>query len=487
MLEKPTLGWIGRLIVVRRLRWIDHPMSAPLNRRDLLTGLSTAGALWLGGHFTNNATWARSNSPATQPSSLDATYQYELELQSEGFVLLGPDDEPKKVAFNVNAQQSFSERAIITDGNRMASRLYRQAKLEKRFGAMTPETVSIDPAPLRVIALPENVDSGRMWFYSAERPLSAQIVSLLQTPLSPIWLDELAVLLFQDKTKLVTSDRLPLNADLVTKLFCLDSVTEQSVTCEVEKANDSQAVLKLSGDITGRSLDVSTKIRFNASARAIFETRALSQLRASIFEQREKGVISPSYAVTTKLKLDQAPATEEISAETISQQISLTGSDLVLTYASATNQIEFQHSPQWHLVLDQKGAAVWRLIVDGEPMTQCNMLLPVTPSRDKLDLSTFTKEVEQTLLESQGRVVKQQTLRGANQADVFRVEAVGKEEEIDLVWTYYLIQDNSGRRAQLVFTTEADLQTAVGQSDTLIAQSFILKSAPLAQSPATVR
>ncbi len=488
MLEKPALGWIGHLIAVRCLCWIDHPMPAPLNRRDLLAGLSTVGAAWLGGHLNSTANaWGQPASNTRSRHFVDTTYQYELDLQSEGFVLLGPDEEPKKVAFNVNAQQSFSERAIITDGNRMASRLYRSAKLEKRFGAMSPETVSIEPAPLRVITLPEHVDSGRMLFYSAERPLSAQIISLLQTPLSPIWLDELAVILFQDKSKLATGDRVPLNADLLTKLFCLEAVTEQSVVCEVEKANDSQAVLKLTGDVSGRSLDVTTKIRFNASARAIFETRSLSQLRASIFEQREKGVISPSYAVTTKLKLDQTPATEEISAETIRQQIGLTGSDLILNYTSNTNQIEFQHSPQWHLVLDQKGAAIWRLIVDGEPMTQCNMLLPVTPSREKIDLSTFAKEVEQTLQESQGRIVNQQTLRGANQAEVFRVTAIGKEEEIDLTWAYYFIQDNSGRRAQLVFTTEADLQDAVGQSDLLIAQSFILKSAPIAQTPATVR
>jgi hypothetical protein len=432
-------------------------------------------------------TWGHPGGISPLRHLLDNTYQYELELQSEGFVLLGPDDEPKKVTFNVNAQQSFSERAIIADGNRMASRLYRQAKLEKRFGAMSPETVSIDPAPLRVIALPETLDSGRMLYYSAERPLSAQIISLLQTPLSPIWLDELAVMLFENKPKLTNGDRLTPNTDLLAKLFCLDSVTEHNMVCEVEKSNDSQAVLKLSGDLSGRSLDVTTKIRCNASARALFETRALSQVRASIFEQREKGVISPSYAVTTKLKLDQSLATEEISPETIRQQIGLTGTELILTYASTTNQIEFQHSPQWHLVLDQKGAAVWRLIIDGEPMTQCHMLLPATPSREKLDLSTFTHEVEQTLQESQGRIIKQQTLRGANQAEVFRVEAVGKEEEIDLVWAYYFIQDNSGRRAQLVFTTEADLQTAVGQSDLRIAQSFSLKSAPIAQAPATVR
>jgi hypothetical protein len=461
-------------------------MIVDLNRRQALTAFTSFGAILGFGQLSLGQTYAAKPPRSIRANLLDTTYRYDLELQSEGVVLLGPDDDAKKVSFTIGSQQTFKERGVISeDGGRMASRVYEKAEMVKRFGAIDPETVSIRPTPLSVLAMPERPDSGRMIFHSPEHPLSGQINGLLQVPLSPIWLDELATVLFQEKSKLAVGDRIEISHDLVAKLFCLDDIRESSIICETEKANDTQAVLKISGDATGRSLDVSSKIRVNASVRAIFETRTLSQLRASFFEQREKGVISPAYAATTKIKLDQSPATDEISAATIRQQQEQAEKTPLFVYTSATNRVEFQHTPQWHLVLDQQGAAIWRLISDGEPMTQCNMLFSAAGDKQEIDLAAFVKEVEESLQNNAASIVKQETLSGANQSQVYRVEAIGKEDDIELAWVYYLVTDKNGRRAQLVFTTEAELRDAVGHTDTLIAQSIQLQPPIMANTTET--
>jgi hypothetical protein len=463
-------------------------MKPSLNRRELLQSVSAAGAIAWGANLIGGSPGSSVlASAATSAPLIDATYHYELDMQAEGVVLLGPDDEVKKVAFTVNTQQSFDERAIIADGGRMASRTYTKAELVKRFGALEPETVHLGPLPLDVIALPEQPDSGRMLFRSSQQALTQQNVNLLQIPLSPMWLDELAVMIFQGKEKLAVGDRINLPHDLVAKLFCLEEVSEQSLTCEVEKANDGQAVLRLVGDVTGRSLDVIAKIRLNASARAVFATRTLTQVRASFFEQREKGVVSPGYAVTTKIKLDQSPADREILPSVIREQLTLAAAAPVFVFSSKLNQVEFQHTPQWHLVLEQKGAAIWRLIVDGEPMTQCNMLFPLTANRDTVTLKQFVEEVESSLQGSVGRIISQQAIKGANGLDLLRVQVAGKDEDVELVWAYYHLQDKNGRRAQLVFTTEAGLVDALGQSDLLIAQSLVLQASPVADNTETTR
>ena len=462
-------------------------MKSKLSRREVIAAFSTVGASFGLGHLAAELANA-SGLEIIVPTWVDTTYAYDLDLQSEGVVLLGPENEEKKVSFTIASQQTFTERAVIADGARMASRLYQKAELVKRFGALEPETVSIQPAPLAVLALPETPESGRMTFHSVDRPLSAQVNHLLQAPLSPIWLDEMAAVLFNDKSKLTIGDRVNLSADLVAKLFCLEEIRETSIVCEVEKANDSQAVLKLSGEATGRSLDVTSKIRVNASVRAIFETRSLSQLRASYFEQREKGAVSPAYAATTKIKLDQAPAPTEITEAIITQQRKVAKSAPVLAYQSKVNQVEFQHTPQWHLVLDQKGAAIWRLIVDGEPMTQCNMLFSATVEKTELDLDTFASEVATSLEGHLTQITKQEVLRGVHQSQIFRIEAIGKDDEVDLVWVYYLVQEANGRRAQLVFTTEADLKEAVGQTDRLMVMTLSQAASPTAANPSeTVR
>lgn len=457
-------------------------MSSNLTRRDVLASFSSLGVAFGLCHAASGVALAGRHGGGGRSLVVDATYNYELDLQSEGVVLLGPDEEAKKVAFTIGSQQTFSERAVIANGARMASRLYQKAELVKRFGALEPETVSIHPAPLAVLAAPESPESGRMLFHCLDRRLSGQVTNLLQIPMSPMWLDELATVLFSSKAKLAVGERVNLSADLVAKLFCLEEVRETTIVCEVEKANESQAVLKLSGDASGRSLDVTTKIRVNASVRAIFESRSLSQLRASFFEQREKGSVSPAYAATTKIKLDQTPAATEISAATIRHQMERSGSVPVFVYQSTNNEVEFQHTPQWHLVLDQKGASIWRLIADGEPMTQCNMLFSTAKDNVMLDLKTFASEVAASLEGNLSQIVKQEQLKGVDQAPVFRVEVIGKDDDVDLVWVYYLIQEANGRRAQLVFTTEAELKDAVGQSDRLMAQSLRQPSSPVANA-----
>lgn len=416
------------------------------------------------------------------PESIDATHRYSMELSSEGIVLLGPEEEPKKVNFTVTAVQSFDERAVIADGSRFASRVYDKAEMVKKFGAQDPERVSIGDDPLAVIASSEEPDSGRMLFRAAERPMTQEIRNLLQVPFSPMWLDELAALLFQRGAKLKVGDRVDVPNDLIAKLFCLDVVTEHQSVCEVEKANDTQAVLKLAGELTGRSLDAVTKIRFNASTRALFETRTLSQLRASFVERREPGVIAPGYTVSSKLKLDQATSELDISTDTIRRQLTLISREPIFQHVSAKNRIELQHTPQWHLVLDQKGAQIWRLIVDGQPMTQCNVLLPATTIQEPLPLKDFVREVEQTLGGNLRSILRQETLKGLNGTEILRVIATGTEEEVDLTWNYYHMAAVNGRRAQLVFTTESSLIDVLGQSDSLMAQSLNLTDSPIAMA-----
>ncbi|MBL8892575.1 MAG: hypothetical protein JNL67_21545 [Planctomycetaceae bacterium] len=458
-------------------------MTSDLNRRQALAIFSSWGTLFGISGFMNPTVSAGHWTMKLPGRVLDVSHNYELDLQSEGVVLLGPDEDAKKVAFTMGSQQAFTERAVISDGgSRMASRLYTKAEMTKRFGAIDPETVSIPSTPLAILAMPERPESGRMTFHSFDQPMTSQVAGMLQVPLSPIWLDELATVLFSQKAKLSIGERTNLSADLVAKLFCLEEIRETSIVCEVEKANETQAVLKISGDATGRSLDVASKIRVNASVRAIFETQSLSQLRASFFEQREKGAISPAYAATTKIKLDQLPASVEITAATIRQQQASASRSPVLKYSSAPNRAEFQHNPQWHLVLDQKGAAIWRLISDGEPMTQCNMLFSAVADKNDIDLTAFVREVTESLKENAATIVTQESLRGINQSQIYRVEAIGTENDIELNWVYYLVTDPNGRRAQLVFVTDAQLKEAVGKTDMMIAESLQMQAPPVASN-----
>ncbi|GEM_PF-1553037 len=415
---------------------------------------------------------------------ISETLAYSIDIQSEGLVFLGSAEDPKQVPFTVTCKQKYAERLIVRDAIRLASRRYQQGDLVKKFGALEAETVSLGKTPLELIAFPESVDSGRLEFRSAETQLSEKQISLLQVPLSPIWLDELATQVFAGKTKLQVGEKVAISAELAKKLFCLEEVTATTLVCETEKANDSQAVLKISGDVEGRNLDVKTNFRLNSSIRAIFATGKFTQLRASYFEQRAKGTVTPAFQATTKLKIDESEVGTPISNSTIKKHLELPESAAILSFNSDTNMIQLQHGNQWHLLLDQKGAIIWRMISSGEPLTQCNLLLPATKATESVSLNEFVEKVGESLADNDISIDSQQKLQGINGAEILRVQATGKEAGVDLTWIYYYITTSDGRRAQMVFTTDSSFLPALGNADQMMAQTLVFNDDQVASNQA---
>lgn len=441
-------------------------MSSTINRRHWILSVGSAAACGSAWTSAGGLTWGAYSERMLRP-----VIAYALDFQTEGKVVLGPDEEPKPVAFTVSSKQNFSERLIVQDDIRLACRVYDRAELEKKFGTLDSQTVAIETGQA-VLAFAETKYSGRMEFRCKDTKLQSGQWNLLQVQLSPMWMEELAAALFADKAKLQIGDKFVVDAALAARLFCLEEVTATSLTVETEKANDSQAVLKLAGDVEGRSLDVKALFRVNSSLRAVFQDRQFSQVRASFFEQRTKGVITPAYSATTKMKLDQVENKTEISESLIKELMAEISQAAVLQFESDKNEIQLQHGSQWHLLMDQPGAIVWRLISGGEPLTQCNLLLPATKASEKLSLDDFVEKVTESLTDNEVRIVAKETIPNVNGRQIFRVQAAGKEAGVELNWIYYYIATADGRRAQMVFTTDEGFLEAMGDSDRLMAETL---------------
>lgn len=413
--------------------------------------------------------------PATlmaDQARVTATHGYTIDMQSDGKLSLGEGEKKHVMPFHVTCQQEFAERLIIRDDIRLASRQYQVARLEKKFGNQEPEVISLPTDPTNILAFAESTDSGRMEFRSLDISLSQDQWNLLQTPLSPIWLDQLAKELMGQASRKTVGDKIKVSDALVSRLLCIESLETTNVICEVEKANDTQAVLKLTGEAEGRVLDAATKFKINASLRCLFETARITQLRASYVESREAGGIHPEFTASTKMKLDEAKPSAEIPSDTVRELVGLSQQAPVLTFSSDSNPVQLQHSNQWFLVMDRRGEITWRMIASGEALTQCKLLLLATKSESDVSLNDWVEVVNTAHKETGGEVVDTESLTGHDGGRIHRVEVHGKEGGADLAWIHYYISLPDGTRGEMAFTTDRDFVPALGGSDRLMAQSL---------------
>ena len=439
-------------------------MSRLLNRRQWISNVSGAIA-----GFSLLPAVLLADEPQTR---LTGTSGYLIDMQSDGKISIGEEEKKHEIPFSVTCQQEFQERLILRDDIRLATRKYKVAKLQKRFGNQESEQVELSTGQSAILAFAENVDSGRMEFRTSANKLSEDQWNLLQTPLSPIWLNQLAEEMLGSKPRLTVGDRIEVSEILAARLFCIETPDKSSLVCEVEKANESQAVLKLSGQISGRVLDVDTEFKINASLRCVFADAKITQLRASFVESRQEGGIHPQFSASTKMKLDLKEEVQEIDNGTVRELVALAQQPAILSYVCDQNPIQLQHSSQWHLVLDRRGEVTWRMVASGEALTQCKLLLLATKSEDEVSLDDWVEVVKTAHQEIDAEIINQETLDGEMGSQIHRVEVRGRENDTDLAWIHYFVSFPDGTRGELAFTTDKDFVPTLAETDRLMAQSL---------------
>lgn len=404
---------------------------------------------------------------------VEANTGYALDFESEGKISLGSEEQKHEMVFTVNCQQEFDERLIVRDDVRLAARQYHTANLQKRFGKQDPETITLAEGDRKVLAYAESINSGKMEYRTQAMTLTGDQWKMLQTPLSPIWLSELAEQMLGDRDQLVIGDKIDLPDALVARLFCLEEITTSSIQCQVEKANRTQAVLKLAGEAEGRVLDAKTNLKINSSLRCIFADRRISQLRASIVETREEGGVHPEFTARTRMKIDEVAPKAEMPQTEIATLLGLLKKPAILTYVSDNNPIRLQHTNQWHLVMDQRGEITWRMIAEGEALTQCKLLLLATKNTDAdVSLKDWIDVVQSAHSEIETEIVSQETVTGANNSRIHRVQIHGEENGAKLAWIHYYIGFVDGTQGELAFTTDEELVATLGDTDRLMAESL---------------
>jgi len=304
-------------------------------------------------------------------------------------------------------------------------------------------------------------------------------VTTLFSPLGPLTREELELIDIQGSSLLAPmllpgkevkiGDRWKHDTAVLAGLLGVEAISQCDVESTLSDLAGSVATMKLKGHVSGAVGGVATEIDVTAQYRFDLEKRRITGLDMEIKETRAIGHAAPGLDVTARLQLKLTPADKSVS---LSDQ-SLADLPLaahaglsLLSFESEKGRFGILHDRRWHVLNDLKEATIMRLIDKGELVAQCNIVrMPNLPAGKQVALKAFQDDVRASLdkhLEQFVEATESKTETGLRQ---LRVVAVGTVSEVPIQWIYYLVTDDRGHRAALVFTLESKLAEQFAGSD----------------------
>jgi hypothetical protein len=284
-------------------------------------------------------------------------------------------------------------------------------------------------------------------------------------------------------------------------LLGLEAASRSDVTCHLAEVKAGVASVEMSGTLSGAVGGVSSEIELNARFTYSLKQRRITGLALAMREDRSIGHAAPGLKVTAKLQMAIGQAAkgsrglEQLSNQALARlKLQADARSTRLKYTAA-GQYTLLHDPRWHIVAEQPGLCVLRLVDRGELIAQCKIATPsaagpstATPSDQNLSepvtFDSFRLLVEKAL----GKNLK--SIDGASQTKtsagygVYRVVASGTVSELPIQWRYLHLDDTQGHRATFVFTLETPLVKRFAAADLALLSSLRFTATPrVAEKP----
>lgn len=407
----------------------------------------------------------------------------DLVLDAAGELKFKEQDAIKTVPTSVVARQSYDERRPGDDAVGKTVRIYRSADAKFQVDKQ------ITPSKLREernIIVAEPTDAQPLLF-SAIGPLTFDELDLLQTPFQSLLVDRL----LPNKTVAV-GDSWKHDDTLVTGLLNLDAVSQSDLTSTLAEVAADAARIEFRGAVQGALGGVATEFEIEGRYKFDLTTKRVSWLAVLLKEKRSIGHVEPGVAATTRLQMVVKP--QDVPAELADAALAPYDLEskpdyLLLDYHSQPFKFGLRHDRRWHVMADSNEVLALRLVDRGELVAQCNVRAIELPDPERRPtLAQFQADVRRSIdkhFRQFARVTESENSLGQT---VFRAEAVGEVQELEIHWIYYLVQDKAGHQVVFAFTCEQPLLERLGDADqALISTVRFTDDATTAARPTTNR
>jgi hypothetical protein len=376
---------------------------------------------------------------------------------------------------SVDARLSFLERRLPVGGKGAAGlRSLRQYDLaEASIDVGGRKTVNRLRNDLKMVVSEGQLNGIRN--YSQNGRMDYDSLELLRTPG-----DSLAVIgLLPPKAVELNSTWEPAKW-VLPMLAGIDAVSEQKLTCSIEKLDENYAVIKVEGKLEGAMLGAMTSIVIQGQVAYDLKKKHIRQARIVQREERAVGAVSPGMKVTATMYIDKQPsglkgklddaALDRVPINTSQKQLAL--------QFSTPWSVQFAFGRQWHIFHQTSDVAVLRLVDSGSLIAQCNVtpIQAAQPGRHTSE-QQFHADIQQALGPQFSRFAKAEQLKTTDKRFIYRVTAVGQSRNVRMHWFYYLCAAPDGEQTALVFSVESKLLEKFGEQDIEIVQALTFGAA----------
>jgi hypothetical protein len=391
-------------------------------------------------------------------------------VEVEGQLKVNADGQKvQHVPLKAKAELQYVERLLEapeSDGSWRAVRSYQAARADIRLRDAELTQELRDSRRLIVVDA-----QGQPTSFSPLGPITREELELVEAPASRVQLESLL-----PGRRVKCGETWTLADAQIANLLGLDAVSQQDVRLALDSIEDDLAIVSLAGKIAGAIGGVSSDIELKGKLNFDLKKRMVTWLTLALRENRAIGHAQPGFDVVTKLRLVVGPsqAVAELGdASLAGLPLSAAPGQTLIDLTSESGGFQIALDRRWGVMFERHDLSVLRFVDRGDLIAQCNVSpRPALGKDERLTIEGFQDEVKQALGKSFGQVVETSEERIDAGIRVLRVVVSGSTGELPIQWTYYLLSDDQGHRAALVFTIETNLVERFPQIDRELIASF---------------
>ncbi len=458
-----TFGLMSAALCVSSLMFFSIGLSH-LARADEKTGVAAADGISL-----------------VDPADPQRTTRVEYSLKIEGTLLTPSQKGASEWKLNSSGKFAFDQRRFPSEATGplalRAVRRFSAAETESVVGTDHATSVVL-PSQVRLIHLYGAED--QLLQLSPDVRLTRPQVDLLQIPCDPI----VATGLLPARNLKDQHEKWNADSWVIPMLVGVDAAVSQTATCQLKSLTASEAVVTFEGTTEGAVTGSATKVTLQGELTFDRTHQFIRSLKAVQSEKREPGPFSPGLNVKATIAWTQTTAaTPSDLPDTMPEQVP-DERKLLLTLATP-GQVLLLHNRHWHVFHETPEMVMLRMMHDGSLAAQCNIApSPAVPAGESTSEREYLDEVQTALAERKGVVKSSKVHDDIHGWRVHHVRALGKANEKNLIWDYFLCTAKSGQQTSLIFSyAEEDEKLVAGSPEQMVGTLTVRANRPKVALP----
>ncbi len=378
---------------------------------------------------------------------------------------------PKPLTLKVEVRLEYLDRVIkLADSgrpSRSARRIIRAGSAIN--GEVRTFATAIRPSVAIVIA--ESKPDGILLF-SPGGPFSQSELEMLEVPADPLVLGDL----LSDKP-VATGDRWTVGNAAAMALSSYDTVQKNALEASLESLDDAKAVVKLTGEVNGSRLAGDGTIKVEGSFTLDRKVGRIVKLTVERAETRRPGLVEEGLDVKSTLTLTKTAAETpvELKDDTL-QRIGTEANarNQAILFTSPDGKYTLVHDRAWHLYWDSPKLTVFKRVEGGRLVAQCNVTPGPNAGKGKhQDPNQFRDDIKKSLGSRFVQMIGVGEVEGDPSGGYrYKVGVQGRQENVGVVWYYYLIANTEGEQILATFTLADNQTAAFGAQDEVMIGTF---------------